>query len=261
MEKSPIPLISCLCVTRSKPIYLKLAIDCFRHQTHANKELIIVFEDDDPATRKVLGQLTDKNIKIVEVPSYPKYSLGDLRNISVREAKGEFFCQWDDDDWYHSRRLEVQVNAILLNHKDASVLPYWLMYDITNNQSFMSFANPWPGTIMCRKSIFRENCIYENLKKREDSAFMMQLIKENCIVPVIMPSLYVYNYHANNTWDANHFARLFSMGQRLSDDTSNVFKMIFSGEMQHEVASAHLLSRGLLSQIDYFKEYTLEVDD
>src|SRR6187399_197150 len=108
-----LPLISCLCITRNKIPLLKRAIHCFRNQTYPNKELILVFEDNDNDTKSFVKRLKDKNISIYEIPSTPKLSLGELRNISIHKCKGEYFCQWDADDWYHNRRLETQIDYIL----------------------------------------------------------------------------------------------------------------------------------------------------
>ena len=31
--------------------------------------------------------------------------------MSVDAAAGDFIVQWDDDDWYHPRRVELQMAA------------------------------------------------------------------------------------------------------------------------------------------------------
>ena len=47
----PMTLISCLCVTRGRVALLGRAVGCFLEQTHAQRELLILFESDDAATR------------------------------------------------------------------------------------------------------------------------------------------------------------------------------------------------------------------
>src|SRR5687767_2313369 len=147
------PLISCLCVTRNKSHLLPTAITCFESQSYSNKELIIVYEDDDMETKSLLQQIRNSSIKTFEVSSIPKLTLGALRNFSISQSSGEYFCQWDDDDWYHNMRLEIQMKAVQESGKQASILSYWLIYNTKSNESYLSFQRNWEGSILCRKSL------------------------------------------------------------------------------------------------------------
>src|SRR5688572_3738294 len=77
------PLISCVCVTRNRPNLLQNVIACFLSQTYPNKELVIVYEDDDVATKVFLKQQRMPEISIFEVASASKLTLGALRNFSI----------------------------------------------------------------------------------------------------------------------------------------------------------------------------------
>ena len=252
MENIALPSISCVCVTRNKPTQLKRAIECFLHQTYPNKELVIISEDNDPATRDMLISVDHPTIKWFEVPSVPKMPLGGLRNLSISKASGDYFCQWDDDDWYHSCRLQFQMTAALNNHKPASLLAYWMMYDGVNGKAFLSPIGPWAGSILCKRSIIDEKIRYPDLSRKEDHIFMGKLIRNNCTVPVIMPSLYIYAYHGNNTFNLDHFNLLFASSQELSKDVSCLFRRIFDDEISYAEASEAMMSIDLLQQINYF---------
>src|SRR5436190_287881 len=106
------PVISCLCVTRARVNLLGRAVRCFLEQSHARRELLIVFDADDAATRQYVGALADVRIRGIEVAASPRRALGSLRNLAVAEARGQYVCQWDDDDWYHPDRLAVQLSAL-----------------------------------------------------------------------------------------------------------------------------------------------------
>src|SRR5258705_7030930 len=95
------PLVSCLCITKNDLGQLRRSVRCFSAQSYANKELVIVHEGLRPEVTDWLGRLKNANFRIVPVSTRPKKSLGELRNISIAHATGEYFCQWDDDDWYH----------------------------------------------------------------------------------------------------------------------------------------------------------------
>src|SRR5512133_76355 len=96
-------VISCLMVTQAARLPLAaLAIADFAHQTHGERELIVL-HDADEATATALRSLArahaDLRIRVVDAPSGA--SLGTLRNRAVAAAAGDWFCQWDDDDRYH----------------------------------------------------------------------------------------------------------------------------------------------------------------
>ena len=65
--KAADPLISCLCVTRARVALLGRAVRCFLEQTHPNRELLILYDSDDAATRQYVGTLADDRIRAIEV--------------------------------------------------------------------------------------------------------------------------------------------------------------------------------------------------
>jgi glycosyltransferase involved in cell wall biosynthesis len=247
-----LPMVSCLCVTRSKVNFLRRAINSFLNQTYSNKELVILYDEDDIATRNYLKTIKNDIVKCLEIPSNPKMSLGNLRNLSVDFAYGDYICQWDDDDWYHEDRIEIQMKCILKSHKNACFLAYWFMFDMTKKRAFLSPVGPWPGSMICKKDILSASIRYSDIKRHEDFEVMKSLIVKKCAIPVIMPSLYIYVYHGNNTFDKGHFDALFSRSQVLPCHVNDLFNKIFDEEISHAEASRLLMSAEILSSIDYF---------
>ena len=91
-------LVSCICVTRNRVTLLKRAVHSFLQQTYSPCELVIQYEADDVATRSYVRTLTDPRIVPTEVQAMPHLSLGSRRNIALRDARGKYIAQWDDDD-------------------------------------------------------------------------------------------------------------------------------------------------------------------
>jgi glycosyltransferase involved in cell wall biosynthesis len=246
------PLVSCICITKNEPRLLSRAIECFRYQTYPNTELIILAEDSESHVKEMLGPDKDDRIKCFVVPSTPKMSLGSLRNLAISKANGEYICQWDDDDWYHEKRVEIQLNMLLESHKPACMLAFWLMYDQTADQAYVSHIGPWPGTILCRKSLLTDRFAYPDLSTSEDWELMVALIKHNCVYPAIMPSLYIYAYHGSNTFEYDHFKVLYQYSQPLPENYACLFKKIFNNEISNMEASRLLLLEDQMEPIDYF---------
>jgi glycosyltransferase involved in cell wall biosynthesis len=246
------PLVSCLCVTRNRTAHLRRVIENFQNQTYPNKELLVLFESDDHMTKQLSISGKAVNIRWHEVPSTPKMSLGGLRNLSIELAAGEYFCQWDDDDWYHRKRIEMQLNCLLESHKWACLLGYWLMYDSVVEKAYLSHMEAWGGTILCRKDVVSAINRYPDQTRHEDTHFIRNVLTLKNFVPLIMPSLYIYVFHGHNTFERPHFQELFSMGQALPAHVGKLFKNIFDGKISYTDACRLLLEKSVLTELDYF---------
>jgi len=199
-------LVSCLCVTRNRVALLSRSISCFLAQTHPARELVIVCEDSDLATRKFLSQISDLRIRIIEVPSALELPLGALRNLAIDAARGRWFCQWDDDDWHHPHRLDVQWTHLRASGKAACVLTNWTIYDVRQQRAFLSERRAWEGSLLCDRYALDADHRYPSLTRGEDTPFVERLIASDALACINRPDLYVYVYHGANTWDATHWS-------------------------------------------------------
>jgi glycosyltransferase involved in cell wall biosynthesis len=259
-EKADSQLVSCLCVTRNKPHKLRRAIQCFRAQSYANKELVIVAEDDDKETLATLEHYRSerhRDILIRVVPVSPKMTLGELRNHAIEIASGEYFCQWDDDDWYHVERITRQLAAVTKAHQSAGILTNWFMFDVSSKQAYLSHVRLWEGSIICKRSIIGENLCYPSMSRMEDTFFVNDLVRTAGVLPQIAPTLYIYEVHSNNTWSARHFERVLAQSQALSKETSALVDAIMSGTHSVADASGLLDSGEVLSELRYVSASTL----
>lgn len=201
------PLISCLCVTRKRPGLLARSIRCFQAQRWAPRELLVVYEDDDPETRDYLRTVTDPMIRTMEVPTDPKMTLGELRNLAIAAARGRWFCQWDDDDWHHAERLSAQWAALRARRADACVLMHWLVYDAGTGRAFISPRWHWEGSLLCDKEVLAGGLRYAAAARIEDTPFVQALVRRGGLATLLRPALYVYVYHGANVWDYGHWQR------------------------------------------------------
>lgn len=210
------PLISCLMVTKNRLDHVKRAIRCYQNQTYRNKQLVVV-EDGDDGTKEYILELEDNSIKLHHPTSC--FTLGDLRNISIDIADGEYCMQWDDDDYYHPSRIAVMLKK--LGDDDAIFLGQWTMAFPMKGWYTISHIQPsgWEGTMLARKSVIPR---YPPLTRGEDTVFCSTLRKNTNKIKVITEPgyhiLYQYNVHGNNTWSDetnSHFVKLFRKGTPL----------------------------------------------
>jgi mannosyltransferase OCH1-like enzyme len=193
------PKISCLCVTKNDYSLVSKSIDCFLNQTYPNKELIVVYEDDNKVIENIIKDYNNSNIKYLKIKTIPKKTLGELRNISINSSTGDYICQWDDDDWYHPLRLWEQFRHCKLNKKGGSILKSWLIYDSVKNNLYScerKIISGWEGSFLYKKSLIKE--LYPLLSKGEDTTFIEKIQHDLSVLN--KPELYVYRVHTVNTW-------------------------------------------------------------
>lgn len=252
--------VSCICITNNRVASLKNAVNCFAAQTYNNKELVILYREEDIKTKKFLSALDVPGLLLIEIDSQEKISLGEMRNRAIRQSSGDFFCVWDDDDWYHEDRITLQMEAIAYHKKKAAILFFLILYDYKEKKSYLSHARPWEPSILCSKKLLEENNLwYADLDKCEDKDFIKKLVSLDVIAPLANPRLYLYACTGVNTSGRDHFVDMFSYSVELSEYQSHAVTNIFNNEMALSEAVEMLNSEKFLSTIPLIPRYFNEI--
>jgi glycosyltransferase involved in cell wall biosynthesis len=225
------PLISCLCVTRNRVPMLKRAVSCFQHQTYPHRELVIIYEADDPETREYLAGIDSPMIRLLEVSTAPKLSLGALRNISIEFSQGRYLAQWDDDDWHGPTRLAEQMAAIRQSGRPVCVLMRWILFDEVTKKAFLSASRAWEGSILAARDALPK---YPELSKGEDTVVIEQLLSEKKLTGLDKAHLYIYTYHGSNTWERSHWEqKILPSSQPLDIESQEQVRRVLEIEGGH----------------------------
>ncbi len=137
-------------------------------------------------------------------------TLGELRNLAVKLAKYPLVCQWDDDDLYHPRRLEIQYAYLKIKNADFCFLTdqlhlfqeeHLLYWDDWNAES--PPLNLIQGTLMGKKQLLGQ---YPALSRGEDTPVVMDLVRCGHKIAALggMGWIYIYIYTGKNVWDKEH---------------------------------------------------------
>lgn len=204
------PLVSCLMVTRGRLFPSRFAIECFQRQTYANRELLIVIDDPGCELIPYVAGLKDERIRLVEVAAGTRI-LGELRNISVASARGEYVCQWDDDDLYAPERIQIQLAALLSTHSFACVLRRWTLWWPETNRLAISGIRLWEGSILALKRVLPP---YPALRRGEDTEMMALLTQRERVLSLEAPNLYIYIHHGSNTFGEQHFFNIYNLSRQ-----------------------------------------------
>jgi len=203
--RSATPRVSALCVTRGRVRRLERAVRCFLAQTHPDRELVVVHDDDDLETVAFVDRVSTMRPEVagVRVPRSSGLSLGELRNLAVERSTGDYVCQWDDDDWHHPERIAAQLRALSKAEGSAAcVLSRWIVFDEARGRAYLSPYRQWEGSLLCRRDAIPR---YPALPVGEDTPVVEGLRRAGRLVALERPELYVYVAHGGNTFPESHF--------------------------------------------------------
>jgi len=209
-------MISCLMVTReTRFASLELAVGDFARQTCAERELVIVHDGDAAFDAKLKCLAATHDGAAIAVHRAPAgQTLSDLRNASIDAARGEVVCQWDDDDRYHPRRLELQFAAMRVENSEFCFLTdqlhlfaaertmYWDDWNLEVHP-----LNLVQGSLLGSKAALGR---YRRLGRGEDTPLILDLLRRNRRVTRLREHgyLYVYVFDGQNAWGHEHHATI-----------------------------------------------------
>ncbi|NQX37643.1 Glycosyltransferase involved in cell wall bisynthesis [Pedobacter steynii] len=215
------PLISCICITHNRPQQLLNAIINFEHQDYPHKELVISYPKTDHLTKNLVEKVIKlSQLNIIQVERKEEMSLGAARNLAIIEAKGDYICTWDDDDWHHRERLTYQMAAIQHHNipYKASMIRRVVLYNKTANIAYLSASYNWSGTLLCDKMLIKEHP-YLATNRLEDILLIKFLESKNYLHHIEdIYDLYIYVNHGRNSLDAIHFRYFTRNGPKLNPE-------------------------------------------
>ncbi len=209
-------LISCLTVTQAGRLQqLRTAIGDFARQTQEDRELVIVHDGDQAFDAEVRALCSDWTGAAVHVHAFAQgATLGALRNHAVELARGEFICQWDDDDRYHPLRLELQVDALAREGANFCFLSdqlHWfpergeMTWDDWDREPYpLNFVQ---GTLLGRRAAMPR---YPEISRGEDTALCLSILQSGHRIARLRGFgwSYIYVYHGGNVWPQSHHAAI-----------------------------------------------------
>ncbi|CAN5182881.1 hypothetical protein BH09PSE3_BH09PSE3_22940 [soil metagenome] len=218
------PSVSCVMVSRGVGFPASQAIDCFRRQSYANRELVIVTSVRDSAVGRLVAELGDPMIRYFEVEDR---ALGELRNFGVARATGDFIAHWDDDDLYHPDRLSLQMAAIAATGAKACFLSRLLLWWPERELLRVSYGRAWEGSMMADRTVMP---VFPALAREEDFYVAERIAKLHEIVQIDYPMGYCYIVHDRNVNDEEHFEQVFFKSSAIDNCPSYADAVALIGE-------------------------------
>ena len=123
-ESTHAPLVSVSLITYNRAHLVTAALDSVLAQSYPNFEVIVVDDGSTDGTGRVVQERYGQRVRYIH-----QENRGPMvaRNVSIREARGEYIALMDDDDLWLPAKLEKQI-AALEAHPDCA-LAYCAAYE------------------------------------------------------------------------------------------------------------------------------------
>jgi Glycosyl transferase family 2 len=192
-------LISCVMPTFQRRGFLARAVRYFLAQDHPAAELIVV--DDSPVSNV---DLIPQGAHVQYVHLDRRASIGAKRNLACELAAGDVIVQWDDDDWYASRRVSRQVASLVGGRADLTGLLRSYLLDVRGPHFFACDSEVARaiagGTLAFTRELWLECGGYPDDSLGEDLALVARAAAAGARASALAnDGLYVYVRHAGNS--------------------------------------------------------------
>ena len=91
--------------------YISQAIESVRSQTHPATEILVVDGGSTDGTREIVNGF-GAPVRLLDQREYGRKGIGAGRNMGVAAATADWVAFLDADDWWDSRKLELQFAAL-----------------------------------------------------------------------------------------------------------------------------------------------------
>lgn len=150
-----LPLISIIMPVYNSEEYVQRAIDSVFSQTYINYEFIIVDDGSNDDSKKIISNYKDKIIYIHQKNA----GASAARNRGINKSNGELIAFIDADDMWYPEKLEIQVEAYIIE-PDAALIHT----EVDQSSSFNGFLPINSHDTKAIHKSFLEIFEYPNLK-------------------------------------------------------------------------------------------------
>jgi len=207
------------------PVYnvesvLKRCVESVLKQSYFDFELILVDDGSTDDSGKVCDEFAENDAR-VKVIHQNNSGVSKSRNVGLDQAKGEFICFIDSDDFVETKYLET----LLLKEEDLSICSCMFYEDKTKQRSIARLERSHYGIVnnitigewfdhgslysvwaaMFRRKIIDDSCLRfnTNTSRGEDTIFMLEYVCKCKKVRFCEERLYNYVRYGKGTLTTN----------------------------------------------------------
>jgi glycosyltransferase involved in cell wall biosynthesis len=217
-ENIQTPKVSIVIPVYNVERYVGKCLSSLVEQTFTDFEVIAVNDGSRDSSLQILRHFEER-YPFIHVIDQPNAGMSQARNVGMEQARGEYFCFVDSDDYVAPTFLEELYDALVENKADISCCYYY--YRFVENDFLFEYPFRCKGVFnrekamnkllhdvqiqslvwnkMYRRSLFTDNRIKFPTMCFEDMAVANKIFAAANRVVVIDRPLYYYNQHPAST--------------------------------------------------------------
>jgi glycosyltransferase involved in cell wall biosynthesis len=126
------PLVSITIPTFNVAEFVAHSLECLINQSYRNTEIICIDDGSTDGTLAILNEYAARDTRIRVIAKEKNEGLAVARNLSLKEAKGEYILFVDGDDLIDAQLIEKAVALIIKEQSDLVIWDYQAFY--TNSE-------------------------------------------------------------------------------------------------------------------------------
>lgn len=210
-------LITIIIPTHGRNELLKKTLDSVNSQSYKHKEIIVVDDNGRGSeiqreTKKIIDSL---NYEVRYIVHEENLNGSAARNTGLNHANGDYICFLDDDDWFESNKLELQLEYLTKLDKDW-VGCYSGYYRKSKNGLVSTYLPTSEGEILFKilnfeidactgSTLMMKNCertknlrFNEELARHQDYDFFAKLASVGKIATITEPVVNILSHDGSN---------------------------------------------------------------
>ncbi|MFA9213077.1 MAG: glycosyltransferase family 2 protein [Candidatus Methylacidiphilales bacterium] len=208
-------LVSIAIITCNRREFLERAIESALTQTIQDLEIVIVDDGSSDGTREMMEAYQDNRVNYMYMDKIG--NIARLRNIAMGECKGVYVAMLDSDDYWHSRKLELQLDAMQKQNATLSFTGFYMVDTqgnvlSTQNYKHIKTEKDWdafnqlvlnkyaiyPSTFLFKKFDALHNKWFNEKLAVPESDFIVHLMAKQKIVVVNDCLVYITKHNTNS---------------------------------------------------------------
>lgn len=201
-------LVSIITPTYNCAKFIGKTIESVLKQTYTNWEIVIVDDASTDNTEEIVKQYNDKRIKYIKLKQNSGADVA--RNIAIEEAKGKYMAFLDSDDLWQPDKLEKQIKFMEQNNYNITATDYEQIDEEGRilNRIIKAKEKVDYNSMLLSNSVGNSTIMYNvenigkfkvpNIKKRNDYALWLQMLKKEKYIYGIPEILMQYRVRSNS---------------------------------------------------------------
>lgn len=116
-------------------LYLERCLNSILNQTFKDIELIIVNDNSNDSSPKIIETFINKNNNIKYIDNKENKGVSNCRNEAIKISSGEYLLFVDSDDYLEENMIEIMYNEASNNDLDIAMCGYFVDYEAGHTQN------------------------------------------------------------------------------------------------------------------------------